>query len=196
MREIIKLGLMLLLITSVAAVILGLTNGVTSGIIEEVEAKATEEAQREVLPEADSFKAIDEQKLGEIKDKNAKVIEISSGFSKDQLVGYTIKTVNTTEYPGYGGDVEMIVGISTEGEITGLKVLKHQETPGLGANATKPEFQNQYKGKATKEDVIVVKTEPSNANEIQALTGATITSDAVTSGVNNAREIFNNLLMK
>lgn len=190
MREVIKLGLILLLITSVAAVVLGLSNSITEGVIEEVEGQASKEARMEALPQADSFKAIDEEKFNEIKSENDKVLEVYAGYSNDSIVGYAIKTAT----PGYGADVEVITGISIDDKITGVKVVSHQETPGLGANATSSEFQNQYKEKSTEKDIVVVKTAPSNANEIQALTGATITSDCVTSGVNIAKDIFNNML--
>ncbi|WP_425446569.1 RnfABCDGE type electron transport complex subunit G [Dethiothermospora halolimnae] len=192
MREIIKLGLILLLITSVAASILGLSNGLTEGKIEEVEAKASEEARKEVLPGTDSFKSIDDNKFKAIKDENDKILEVYKGMSDGSLAGYAIKTVTS----GYGGDVEVITGISIEGKITGIKVVKHLETPGLGANATSADFQDQYKGISTDKEVVRVKTNPSKDNEIQALTGATITSDTVTDCVNMARELFNDRLNK
>ncbi|RKD33192.1 RnfABCDGE type electron transport complex subunit G [Thermohalobacter berrensis] len=192
MREIVKLGLILLLITSAAAVVLGLSNAATIGTIEAVEAKASEVARKEVLPEAENFKTLEEEKLNEILNGNEKVLEVYAGYKGENIVGYAIKTAT----PGYGGNVEVITGISTEGKITGIKVVKHQETPGLGANATSAEFQNQYKDMNTSKEITVVKTQPSNENEIQALTGATITSDAVTNGVNIARELFNNKLSK
>ncbi|MTI66707.1 MAG: RnfABCDGE type electron transport complex subunit G [Firmicutes bacterium] len=180
MREIIKLGLVLLLITAISATILGLSNGITSKKIEEVEAKASQEARKEVLPKADNFEPVDI-------DTDSKVLAV---YKSD--AGYAIKTAT----PGYGGNVEVITGISKDGAITGVKVVKHQETPGLGANATGSEFQNQYKGIKAKNEVLVVKTAPSKDNQIQALTGATITSDAVTKGVNIARTLFNEKLNK
>lgn len=178
MREIIKLGLVLLLITAISATILGLSNEITSGKIAEVEAKASQEARKEVLPDADNFEALDIE-------TDSKVLEVYKSEA-----GYAIKTATA----GYGGDVEVITGISKDGSITGVKVVKHEETPGLGANATGADFQNQYKGIKTEKEVIVVKTAPSNDNEIQALTGATITSNAVTNGVNIARRLFNEKL--
>ncbi|EOC99836.1 RnfABCDGE type electron transport complex subunit G [Caldisalinibacter kiritimatiensis] len=194
MREVTKLGLMLLLITSVAAIVLAFSNNVTSDIIAEVEAKANDEARKEVLPQADSFKQISEETMKSILSNNERVMDIYAGYSNDTLVGYTIKTKNIE--PGYAGDIEMIVGISQDGKVTGVKVVSHGETPGLGANAETPEYRGQYEGKSVDNELIVVKSEPANENEIQAITGATITSRAVTSGVNNAIEIFNTELAK
>ncbi|MTI48551.1 RnfABCDGE type electron transport complex subunit G [Sporosalibacterium faouarense] len=190
MREVIKLGLILLLITSVAAIVLGLTNSVTEDVIQEVEAEASKEARLEALPQADSFKQIDEDIFSKIKEENSKVVEVYVGYSGEEVVGYAIKTAT----PGYGANIEVITGISVDNQLTGMKVGSHQETPGLGANATKAEFQNQYKDKSTDEEIVVVKTPPSKDNEIQALTGATISSNAVTDGVNIAREIYNSIL--
>lgn len=192
MRDVIRLGLILLIITSIAAVILGISNDITSEIIADVRAEASNEARLEVLPQADKFEALSEEEFNKIKSNNDKVLEIYGGYKGDNLVGYAIKTAT----PGYGGDIEVITGLSLEGKVTGIKVVNHAETPGLGANATKPEFQGQYKNKPVDKEIVVVKSAPSNDNEIQALTGATISSNAVTNGVNISREVFNNELSK
>ncbi|MBS4535950.1 RnfABCDGE type electron transport complex subunit G [Clostridium sp. D2Q-14] len=184
MREIIKIGLILLLIASIAAVVLGLSNGITNPVIEEVEMEKSQEARAEVLPEADEFQIV------ELDDVPAGITEVYEGLVGDEIVGFAIKTATV----GYGGNVEVITGISSEGEITGMKVVGHEETPGLGANATTAEFQDQYKGKSAESEIGVVKSTPSNENDIQAITGATITSDAVTKGVNLVIELFNNTL--
>lgn len=191
MREIVKLGLILFLITAVAAVVLAVSNNATSDMIVKVQNEANDAARKEVLPQAENFNAIDESKINEIKSKNNNILEVYTGISKDKsVVGYTIKTATS----GYGGDVEVITGISLDGKVTGIKVVKHQETPGLGANSTKPEFQNQFVGKSTDKELTVVKTEAKESNEIQALTGATITSRAVTTGVNSAISVYNEYL--
>ncbi len=192
MREVIKLGSILLLITAIAASVLAFSNSMTEGVIKDVEAAASNEARKEVLPQADNFNSIEEDKLSDIQQQNNKILEVYEGFAGEELVGYTIKTAT----PGYGGNVEVITGISVEGKITGIKVVKHQETPGLGANATGTDFQAQYIGKPVEKEVVVVKTAPTEDNEIQALTGATISSKAVTNGVNIARELFNSMLSK
>ncbi|KGG81190.1 RnfABCDGE type electron transport complex subunit G [Caloranaerobacter azorensis] len=193
MGDILKLGLILLLITSITALVLGYANDMTKDVIVNVENQASEVARKEVLPLAESFKSLDKEILNKIINENPNIKEIYSGYSENgDLVGYTIKTAT----PGYGGDVEVITGISLENKITGIKVVSHKETPGLGANATQPKFQNQFKDKSVSKELEVVKGSTSSENEIQALTGATITSKAVTKGVNLAREIFINNLAK
>src|SRR3712207_8052036 len=87
----------------------------------------------------------------------------------------------------------MMVGITTDGKVSGIKILSHSETPGLGANAETPQFSGQYKDKPAKE-LEVVKGTASADNQIAAITGATITSKAVTKGVNEAIEFYDSKL--
>ena len=193
MRDVIKLGIILLIITSVAAVVLGLANELTKDKIAMVEAEISEAARRDVLSMANTFEPVDEEIFQDIIRGNNSILEVYEGYSDENtLVGYAIKTST----PGYSGNVEVITGISLEGKITGIKVVSHQETPGLGANATKPAYQNQYTNKPTDQQIEVVKGVPSKENEIQALSGATVSSNAVTDGVNAARKIFNDTLAK
>lgn len=192
MREIIKLGLILFIITAIAASVLAVANNATSGIIAEVQEQENNKARQEVLPLAQSFVPLDEKEFEEIVLDNDKVKEIYMGNSgSGELTGYTIKTVSK----GYGGEIEIITGISIDGKVTGMKVVSHSETPGLGANATKPEFQNQFLEKLTSPSIAVVKSAPKE-NEIQAIAGATITSKSVSDGVNIALDVFNNKLSK
>jgi electron transport complex protein RnfG len=83
-----------------------------------------------------------------------------------------------------------MTGIDVEGKITGVRLGNHNETPGLGANATLPYFYEQYENKSIDKDIEVSKVEPTKDNQIQAISGATITSSAVTSGVNMAINTF------
>lgn len=187
MNKTIKLGLILLAFTAVAAGILGFLNLQTRDIIAEVQVKANNEARQEVLPKGKDFKELDEAAFNEaIKDAPA-VEEIYEGSDGD-VVGYTIKTVIS----GYSGPVVVMTGIDTEGVISGMKVVSNTETPGLGANASNPDFQDQYSGKSAQGDVELVKNNPTDA-QVQALTGATITSKAVTDSVNEAIKAYNNI---
>lgn len=192
MREIVKLGLILFIITAIAAALLGFANEVTSEIIAQVQEQESNKARQEVLPSAVNFVPLEESEFNEIASENNKVNEVYIGKdASDGLIGYTIKSIES----GYGGDIEIITGISVEGQITGMKVVRHSETPGLGANSTKPEFQNQFLGKSSKSNISVVKSSPKDS-EIQAISGATITSKAVSNGVNTAIDVFNGKLAK
>lgn len=176
MNEILKLGLMLLLITTIAALVLGLTHTITFEKILEAEAKVSEIARKEVLS-ADSFEKEDEYNEGNI-------LEVFSGVKDGNIIGYAIKSFSPN---GYGGNIEVITGIDINGKITGIKVVKHAETPGLGANAENESFSNQFVGKSGNLKV---------NKDIEALTGATITSKAVTEAVNYAVDLFNTKLNK
>ena len=84
---------------------------------------------------------------------------------------------------GYGGDIDMMTGINAAGEVTGMSVISHAETSGLGSKATDPNWQSQFVGST--EDVSVTK----DGGTINAITGSTITSRCVCNGVNAARAV-------
>ena len=84
---------------------------------------------------------------------------------------------------GYGGDVKVMTGVNLKGKVTNVKILEHSETPGLGANADKEDFTNQY---VDKENGIEVVKNSVKGNQIRAISGATVTSSAVTRAVNFA----------
>ncbi len=105
------------------------------------------------------------------------------------MVGYTFKT----RIKGYGGEIELIAGISTEGKVEGIKILNHGETPGLGANATKAHFTDSFKNKSVDRELVAIK-DPKEDNEVQALTSATITTNSVVDGINKVLEVYNSKL--
>ena len=183
MKENIRLGLILLLITGVAGLLLGGAFEITKAPIAASVETNRQAAMKEILPDADKFSKTDVK-------VNDKVLEVNSGLKGNKIAGYAIKVAPK----GYGGPVEIMVGISTDGKVTGIKILAHTETPGLGANAPEPKFSDQFKNKSIKDKIEVVKTPPSKENEIQAITGATITSKAVTLGVNDAVDFYNSSL--
>lgn len=183
MKDILKLGVTLFAICAVAALVLGVTNNITAPVIEERNIQASNEARKTVLPEADEFK--------ELEGMNSDIVlEVYEGIKDGQVIGYTIKTSSK----GYGGAIELMVGISKDGKITGVEIGNHSETPGLGSKATEPMFKNQYVDKDVSNSLLVVKGSANNDNEISAISGATITSNGVTSGVNAAMKIYNEKL--
>ncbi|MGM9544682.1 MAG: RnfABCDGE type electron transport complex subunit G [Romboutsia timonensis] len=183
MKDILKLGVTLFAICAVAALVLGVTNNITAPVIEERNIQASNEARKIVLPEADEFKELDGM-------NSDIVLEVYEGIKDGQVIGYTIKTSSK----GYGGAIELMVGISKDGKITGVEIGNHSETPGLGSKATEPMFKNQYVDKDVSNSLLVVKGSANNDNEISAISGATITSNGVTSGVNAAMKIYNEKL--
>lgn len=94
-----------------------------------------------------------------------------------------------TSAKGYGGDVQVMVGFDMNRTITGVSVLSHSETPGLGANAAKPAFLDQFIGTADAGSLAVAK----DGGSVDAVTAATISSRAVTAAINSAAEAFDRL---
>ena len=109
------------------------------------------------------------------------------GKANNETVGYVFQT----EAKGYGGAVKVMTGISAGGQITGVVILEHSETPGLGANAEKASFTDQFKQTAPEKGITLVKNKAPSDGEIEAMTGASITSRAVTNAVNEAITKYN-----
>lgn len=180
MKEIMNLGFKLLLISLIAALSLGYVNEITEDKIAEQRALANERARKAVSSEADTFNEID---ISDIED--ALVVEGFEAIKDEMVVGYIFKTIPK----GYGGSLEVIVGIDNNGTISGVRIGSHTETPGLGAKATDETFYNQYENMSANQMISVSKTQSSDT-EIQAISGATITSEAVTRGVNSAIKAY------
>lgn len=185
MRENLKLGFILLVVTAIAGLFLGVAHTITKEPIEKQALLEKNLAMQEILPSAENFE------LSEVKLPEGTVItDVNKGLKGNEVVGYAIKVTPK----GFGGLIDMMVGISADGKIGGIKILSHGETPGLGANSTNISFYGQYKDKSAESQLEVVKTGASGDNQIQAITGATITSRAVTNGVNEAIEFYSSSL--
>lgn len=184
-----KDALILFAITLVAGACLGGAYEITKGPIEAAELAAKEEAFRTVLADADSFKLDD---YSAALDKanadaaglgfgNVQVDECATGTdASGSAMGYV---VTATSGDGYGGNITVSVGVTADGEVKGIEFLTLAETAGLGTNADTPEWKGQFAGK-TVESFSVTKSGASADNEIDAISGATITSNAVTGAVN------------
>lgn len=176
-KEVLVPTVSLFLISLVVTLLLAVTNGVTAPMIKDLAAKMEIETRQKVLSEAASF----EEKTITL---DGAEYEYCEGLDAEgKVVGY----IFTTTSKGYGGDVKVMTGVSANGKITGTEALVLNETAGLGMNAKNESFRDQYKGIAG--SVKVTKDSPKE-NEIQALTGATITSNAFTNAVNTALELY------
>lgn len=184
MKKIIVMTLKLLAITIVAGLVLGVVNNYTKEPIAQQEIKEANAARKAVFSEAVAFEQIDI----EITDEKYKIIKgVYNALDADgNILGITAAIVTKAYSPG----LNIAVGIGADGFIKGAAIISHEETPGLGANATDPEFIDQFKNKSYGNPLVVVKTSPSEENDIEALTGATITSDGVTDAVNIATEFY------
>jgi len=184
-KSIIKTGLILFAITAIAALALALLNSVTAPIIEANNIEKTNAAMKNVMSAASDFEKLED--VGEV-DKI-----VSDVYSAKDSGGKVVGVCVSVSPNGYGGAIDMIVGVGADGKVTGVDIINQSETAGLGSNATKPEFREQYVGKGTISKV--VKT-GAKEDEIDAITSATITSKAVTNGVNSAVAAAESVLAK
>ena len=178
-NEFVQLGGILCAITLVVALALGAVNAVTAGPIAEQNAQKIKDSLENVMPGAESEQIdVPEGTTVTTETKNATSVTILSAYkmTKDGAdAGYCVEVGPT----GFGGAVDTMVGIDSDGKVTGISVISESsETPGLGARSTEPEFQAQFAGQVGTE-VAVAK----DGGSIDALTGATITSRAVSEGV-------------
>lgn len=162
-----QLVIVLFAISAIVALLLGLVNMVTAPAIAANTQKKTDEAKAAVLA-ADSYEDV----------AYAGSDSTIKAMWKAGDAGYVVEVTPS----GFGGNLDIMVGVKADGTCSGVSIISHAETSGLGANATKEDFRAQYVGKSG--TLAVTK----DGGEINALTGATITSRAVTSGVNSALE--------
>lgn len=194
-----KDALILFAITLVAGACLGGVYTVTKEPIAAAQLEAKKEAYRTVLADAADFRADDytaavekaNAELGGLSYGNVMIDECVTGVDgSGSLLGYV---VTATSKDGYGGNITVSVGITSEGEVKGIEFLTLAETAGLGMNANQPEWKAQYANK-TVDEFTVTKSGASADNEIDAISGATITSRAVTGAVNSALYFVRNCL--
>lgn len=184
MKDIIKLGLILFTFCAIAASALMLTDQVTAAPIQKQIDQANELARKSVFSEADAFEPLAPAELNELKADFKILQEVFYAKKGGEVIGFVVKTTPS----GFSGAIEVTTGISVDEKLTGVRIGSMTETPGLGDLAKKPDFYDQYNDKSTKTEIGVNKSTPGE-NEIQALTGATITSRAVTLGVNTAVQV-------
>ena len=199
-NKFLKNCLALFLITLVAGVSLAFVNEITKEPIAQAQDKARLEAYEVVYPNAkfetlDNTEEIPKNSSASLKKENLSQCTVDDVLKATDESGNTIGYVFSATSPsGYGGDVKVAVGVSNkDNSITGFTVLFHSETAGLGAKATEDEFKSQFIGKSAN-GINYTKTGASSDSEIDALSGATITSNAVCEAVNSALAVYNNQL--
>lgn len=188
----IKDAITLFIITLIAGLALGFIYELTKGPIEDANAKAKQKAYLSVYADATEFveddainaKVKESEKF--LKDHDLSGAEISEVLiaknDSGEAIGYVISYLATE---GYGGNISISMGMTNEGEITGLEILSASETPGLGAKCKESAFKDQFKG-ISADSIEYTKDGATEDNQIDAISGATITTKAVTKGVNAA----------
>ena len=149
---------------------LALTNDVTAPIIEEATRVAQENARKELLPDAEGFTKVEGIEVGNVSDV----------YTANNGVG----TVVTSSAKGYGGTMTVMVGFHADGTIRQIKVTEQAETKGIGSKvADTPSYWKQYEG--LKAELLVLN------GDVDAQSGATVSSKALLAAVNSAIEAYN-----
>ncbi len=219
-KSMIKDALILFAITLAAGLLLGFVYDVTKEPIAQQKARAKEEACRKVFATADSFEALEHYEspfvtgtgdvlvfnsfilreegatvygvMDDMLEDNVDIDEVMRALdSSGQLLGYVI---TVTDHEGYGGDIQFSMGITLDGTLNGISLLSISETAGLGMKAGDvlvPQFENKKV-----EAFTYTKSGSTSDSEIDAISGATITTKAVVDGVNGGLKFFNSENMR
>lgn len=196
--KIIKDACILMLITLVSGFLLGFIHELTLEPIAAANYNIQQNAFKEVFADADSFSPY------EAFDADAATqVAVAAGYDADVIedaqvaydasgnaLGYVI---SITSSEGYNGEIKLSIGITNDGVLNGYAITEIGETPGLGMKSQEPKFKDQFNGKATEQDFEVTKTGAAADNEIDAISGATITSRAVTHAVNAGVSYFKSI---
>lgn len=196
-KSMIKDALILFAITLVAGLLLGFVYDVTKEPIAQQKAKMKAEACKKVFAAAETFEPmmVEDGPTAVFmagKDSNVDIDEVMRALdSSGQLLGYVI---TVTDHEGYGGDIQFSMGVTLDGTLNGISLLSISETAGLGMKAGDvlvPQFENKKV-----EAFTYTKSGSTSDSEIDAISGATITTNAVVNGVNSGLLFFNSGLME
>lgn len=197
MKSMMKNAAILFAITVIAGFILGFVYQNTKGLIAEREAMDKKKACMEVFQNAVEFETIDncftEETMNQFKNNGYEKETINEAVKAvdgaGNILGYVL-TITTSR--GYGGNIQFTLGIQNDGVVNGISILSINETPGLGMQAEdvlKPQFANKQA-----KQFEYTKTGSTADNQIDAISGATITTNAITTGVNAGLYYFQNVL--
>lgn len=191
-KYIIKLSVTLLIICLVVSLMLGLVNGITADKIAALQEQAKQESLQAVFPDA----SFNELEIGDAQLAAAAEygVELMYIYEVADGSGYAIEVGPS----GFNGTIDMIVGINTDGTVAGISVISNSETAGIGTNvcADKPNKNgvgvlSQFVGmSATADNPFTVN---SGSNKVDAISGATVSTRAITNGVNAASVVFGTL---
>ena len=196
MKKILKDAFALLMITLVAGILLGFVYSITKEPIAQQEQLTKERSCQEVFADAATFEndtddleaAAAAMKAAGFEVQTLSEILVAKDDSGSTL-GYVLSLVDPE---GYGGDISFMMGIRLDGTLNGISILSIGETAGLGMNADRDAFKSQFANKKV-EKFTFTKTGSTSDSEIDALSGATITTTAMTNGVNAGLAAFSSL---
>ena len=180
-KYIIKLTVTLFVTCVIVAGLLGLVNSVTEGPIAEKNKTKTAAAIQEVLPEMEGSPAVVEltdEMTAAASGAGATITEAYEAQAGGSVIGYALKIVAS----GSQGNIEMMVGVDAAGAVTGVSIVKNSETSGIGSKVMSNEngVLDQFIGKSAADGTLSV------GKNVDAISGATVSSRGVTTGVNAA----------
>ncbi len=176
-------------ITLIAGLILGFVYELTKEPIRIQEEKAVQEACAQVFESAAQFAELpyeaSEEMALELAETGVEIGTVFQALGADgSLLGYVVQSTSTE---GYGGDIVLYLGVTLDGTLNGISLLEISETPGLGMRAQEV-LAPQFRGKQVSQ-FTYTKTGGSSDSEIDAISGATITTEAVTNAVNGGLKV-------
>lgn len=179
MKDLARLVITLTGICLVAGLLLAVVNGVTEQPIREAYAKERSEALREVLPPCDP---VDTHHVF-VAHTEYRALPFQLAYRNGAIVGAAFEVTSTE---GYGGDIRVMVGVNTNRQVQGIKILRQKETPGLGARIEERAFRDRFAGRHVHGTRWAVTRD---GGDIDAITAATISSRAVVDAVREGLEI-------
>lgn len=182
MMESVKLVAVLTLICAVAGALLAVVHGVTAAPIDAAVVREKGDAIMQVLPACDNNPV---QDTLQVATTNGTPWTFYVARKDGHIVGAAFESISAE---GYGGDIKIMVGITTKGTVKGIQVLAHKETPGLGAwIEDETRFRGQFAGRSITNTIWAV---TKDGGDIDQITAATISSRAVTAEVKAGLEVF------
>ncbi len=173
MKQMLKLGLILALYTSIACIALALVNNFTAGAIQRKAQDELTRGLREVFTEAGSFEEVQSNFTAS---SGVHIDAVYTALKDGRIIGSVVKATGSTY-----DKATILVGIKTDNTITSIQFLSLTDTPGFGQKAAEPAFKDQFSGKSSSDEFAL-------GADIDVISGATITTKGVTSIVKSAAE--------
>ncbi len=193
MKNYLKTGLVLLVISAVAAGLLAVVNSFTSEVIAQAEFEKSVQAYQEIYGDkADKFEPLDEAKKAALVEKYKEIQDVFVAKKGDEIVGYGINHTGN----GYGGSMTNAIGLLNDGTIAGFRNIQNAETPGIGTQITEAPYFEQSVGKSFKNGEVKGNKDPQAEDEIPMISGATISSTAVLKGINSILPAYEEISAK
>ncbi len=186
MREYVKLGTTLLIVCAVAAGLLAFLNSMTAPVIAENTKKASYEMYYQVLEETDEINDVPEEELAKIQSAYPNVKSVLNVVRGGENFGKIFSVTSN----GYGGEMENAIILDNEQNIIAYRNISNDESPGFGNVISEASYYERYNGKSVANNDELVLGSGGGENEIEAISGSTVTSRGVIAGLNDAIKAY------